>query len=98
VEDIVAEDQRHRFTGDEVTADDQRLGNAVGFWLDGVVDAHSPLVAVVEQIVEPGHVVRSGDEEEVGDPSFEQSRQRVVDHRLVVDGLQLLARYPGDRV
>ena len=39
-----------------------------------------------------------GDEEDVPDPRFEQRGQGVVDHRLVVDGLELLRSDAGDRV
>ena len=46
----------------------------------------------------PGRVVRRGDHQHVADPGEDQRRERVVDHRLVVDRHQLLADAQGHRV
>ena len=84
-------DQRDRLVADEVRADDERLGEAVGRRLDGVLDARCPSS-------EPSPssrwncalVLRGGDDEDLADAGHHQRRQRVVDHRLVVDRHQLL--------
>ena len=56
------------------------------------------LRAVAEQPLELLGVVRRGDDQDVADAGQHQRRQRVVDHRLVVDRHQLLADAQGDRV
>src|SRR5680860_1754010 len=40
VEDVVAEDERHRIGTDEVRSDDERLGQALRPWLHGVGDRY----------------------------------------------------------
>src|ERR1700752_512308 len=42
--------------------------------------------------------MRGGDDEDVADAGDHQRRQRIVDHRLVVHGQQLLGRAHGDRI
>src|SRR5690606_30514462 len=51
------------------------------------------LAAVAEDAVERGRILRRGDDEDVADPAEHQGRQRIIDHRLVVDRQELL----GDR-
>jgi len=69
-----------------------------GLVLDGVGDAHAELAAVTEQAVERRGIVRRGDHQNVGDACQHEGRQRVVDHRLVVDGDQLLRCPQRNRV
>ena len=59
VEDVVAEDEGAGVSGDEVAADEEGLGKAVGAGLDGVLDLDAPLAAVAEQIGEAGGVLRA---------------------------------------
>ena len=55
-------------------------------------------ISYAQQPLEPGSVVRGGDDQHVPDAGEDQRRQRVVDHRLVVDRHQLLADAQGDRM
>ena len=52
VEQVVAERQRHRRAADEVAADEERLGDALGLGLHGIADAEAELAAVAEQAPE----------------------------------------------
>jgi hypothetical protein len=45
VEDVVAEDEAAAFAGEELLADEEGLGEAVGRGLDGVLDLEAPLLA-----------------------------------------------------
>ena len=68
---------------------------------DGCVrvgDRDAELRAVAEQALELVGVLRRGDDEDVADAGEHQRRQRVVDHRLVVDRDQLLRDAERDRV
>ena len=98
VEDVVAEDQRDAVVTDEVGADDERLGQSVRRGLDRIRDLDAPRRAVPEQPAELVDVLRRRDDEDLADAGHHQRGQRVVDHRLVVDGHELLADAARDRV
>ena len=55
-------------------------------------------VAVAEQMLEGGLILRRGDDQHVADLGQHQRRQRIVDHRLVVDRQQLLRRHQRERM
>lgn len=98
VEDVVAEHQGARLAGDEVLADGEGLGQAVGARLLGVGQVHAVARAVPEQALEVGEVRRGGDDQDVPDARQHEGRQRVVDHGLVVDRQQLLGGHERERV
>ena len=83
---------------DVVRADDERLRQAVGLVLDRVADVDAEHGAVAQQSVKCRGVVWGGDQQNVPDARHHERRQRVVDHRFVVDGQQLLADAHGDGV
>ena len=97
-EHVVAEDQRHWVVADEVAADDEGMGEALGFVLDGVRERHPPPRAVAEEFLEPGRVLGCGDDENFAHAAEHERGQRVVDHRLVVDRQELLADRDRDGV
>src|SRR5215212_3398438 len=97
-EDVVPEDERDALGPDELPPDDESLGESLGPWLHGVGEIYAPLRTVAEQILEAGEVLGRGDHEYVPDPREHQSGHGVVDHRLVVDGQELLAYGPRQRV
>ena len=67
-----------------------------GCWANVSRDAE--LRSVAEQPLELLGVMRSRDDQDVADAGEHQRRQRVVDHRLVVDRDQLLGDAQGDRM
>lgn len=98
VEDVVAEHQGARLAGDELLADGEGLGEAVGARLLGVGEVHAVARAVPEQSLEVGQVGRRGDDQDVPDARQHEGGQRVVDHGLVVDRQQLLGGHERERV
>ena len=98
VEDVVAQDQGGAVVTHVIGTEHEGLRETVGLVLDGVGDVDAELAAVAEQAVEGGGVVGGGDDQDVLDPGEHEGAQRVVDHRLVVDGHQLLGGPQGDRV
>ena len=98
VEDVVAEHQRARLAGDELLADGEGLGQAVGRGLLGVGEVHAEAGAVAQQPLEVGQVGRRGDDQEVLDARQHEGGQRIVDHGLVVDRQQLLGGHERERV
>ena len=98
VEDVVPEHQGARLAGDELLADGERLGQAVGARLLGIGEVHAVARAVPEQALEVGQVGRRGDDQDVPDARQHEGGQRVVDHGLVVDRQQLLGGHERERV
>lgn len=98
VEDVVAQHERARLTGDELLADGEGLGQAVRAGLLGVGEVHAVARAVPEQALEVGEVGRRGDDQDVPDARQHEGGQRVVDHGLVVDRQQLLGGHERERV
>src|SRR5207247_4644221 len=76
---------------DEAPTDDESLRQALGTWLDLVLDAEAEVAAVAEETLERALVLRAGDDQDVADPGEHERRERVVDHGLVVDRNELLA-------
>ena len=95
---VVAQDKRYRLTRDEFLADQKCLGNAFGLRLHSVGKLYSPAAAVTEQGLETRRVLRRGDDQYVADARRHECSQRIVDHRLVVNRLQLLAGYQRQRI
>lgn len=98
VEDVVAEHQRARLTVNEILADGEGLGQAVGRGLLGVGEVHAVARAVPEQALEVGQAGRRGDDQDVPDARQHEGAERVVDHGLVVDRQQLLGGHERERV
>src|SRR5688572_5666909 len=90
VENIVAERERHRRLADELPADDERLREPFGPWLHGVLDLQSEVTAVTEKPAEAVDVGGRRNEQDVPNPRQHERRQRVIDHRLVVNREELL--------
>mgnify|MGYP000172639273 CR=1 FL=1 len=98
VEEVVAEHEGAGAVADEVFADDEGLGEAVGAGLDGVLQREAPLAAVAQQLLKAWRVLRGADDEDVADARQHEGAERVVDHGLVVHRQQLLADGQGGRV
>ena len=83
---------------DVVGADLEGLREPVGAGLHGVGERDAELRAVAQQSAELLRIRSRGDHQDVADPRQDQRGERVVDHRLVVDGQQLLADGTRDRI
>src|SRR5262245_35430998 len=91
VEDVVTEGQRYGVIADEGAADDERLGQALGARLHGIIDREPEMTAILEQAAEGLLVLRRRDHQNLADAGEHQRRKGVINHRFVVDGDQLLA-------
>ncbi len=89
--DIIAQYQRAGRISHEIAPDKECLRDPSRVRLHGVANPYSPLVAIAQELLEERLVLRCGDGENIGDPRQQQCRQRVVDHRLVVNRHELLA-------
>ena len=98
VEDVVAQHEAARLAAHERLAQPVGVGEALGPGLRGVLEREAEPRAVAQQPLERRLVVRRGDDQDLPDPGQHQHRQRVVDHRLVVDRQQLLGDRRGQRM
>src|SRR6478735_1804847 len=98
IKDIVAQNQAHRVGTDELTANDEGLGQAVRRRLHGIAEAHAELFTGAQKELETWQILWGGNDQHVPDAGQHQHRQRVVDHRLVVDGQKLLGDDPRQRI
>ncbi|MCY1429248.1 hypothetical protein D9M71_451580 [compost metagenome] len=98
VEDVVAQDQADRIVANEFFTDQEGLGQPIRRRLFGVAQFDTELAAVAQQLFVLGQVVRGGNQQDFPNTGEHQHRDRVVDHRLVVDRQQLLGNTQGNGV
>ena len=55
-----------------------------------ILQVESPVASISQELLETRRVLRRRDDQNVADPRQHQRAQRIVDHRFVVDGKQLL--------
>src|SRR5262249_62123296 len=98
VEDVVPEREGHAAAADELTPDDERLCESVRTGLDRPRDRQAERLAVPQQPTERLLLVRRGDQQDLPDSRQHEGGERIVDHRLVVSGQELLAYPRGEGV
>ena len=98
MEDVVAKHQAGTIISNELLTDDERLRQSVRRRLLCVLKSHPELAAVSQQTFEARQVIRRRDNKYLPDACKHQHRNRIVNHRFVKDGYQLLADSLGDRV
>ena len=87
---IVAKDERDPMAFDEIAADDERLGDAARLVLGAIGDVETKGAAVAQQPLEWRDVGGSRDQENLPHARKHKHRDRVIDHRLVIDRQQML--------
>ncbi len=95
VEQVVPKDQAGAVARQEVAADDEGLGEAIGTRLFGILQAHAPLRTIAQQPPEERQVVGRRDDEDLAQPRQHEHAERIVDHGLVVDRQELLGDGTG---
>ena len=98
IEDVVTQHQGRGGRTDEIAADDEGLGQAIGRGLHGVLQIQPPLTAITQQLFEAWCVLGGRNQQYVAYPRQHQRRQRVVDHGLVIHRQELLGHGNGDRM
>ncbi|MCY1184890.1 hypothetical protein D9M73_256180 [compost metagenome] len=85
MEDVVAQDQADRVVTDELLADQEGLGQT--FWrrLLGIGELHAELAAIPQKLAVLGQILACRDHQDLADASQHQHRDRVIDHRFVVN-------------
>ena len=55
----------------------------------------SECFSISQQLKKVAGRIATGDDHDVGNPSIHQRLNRIIDHRLVVDGQEMLVGYRG---
>ena len=97
MEQVVAKNQSNWTVGEKISADQERLGQPIGAWLHGVLNAHVPGAAISEQATKGRLIMVGGDDQHFADPGQHQGAERVVNHWFVVHRHQLLAHRRCER-
>ena len=98
VENIVTQDHGAFVIADELPANQERLGQAVGTGLLGVAQLQAKLAAVAQKLLKTGQVLGGGNNENIPDTCAHQHRNGIVDHRFIINWHQLFANAFGDWV
>ena len=96
--DIVAQDHGGGFSVNELFTEGKGLREAVRRGLGLVREMDSELVAVSQEDLKAGQILRRGDDQNIADPGVHQDGNRIVDHRFVIDREQLLGCDHSQRI
>ena len=94
VKQVVAEREDDAIGAHEVAPDDEGLSEPFRLRLHAEGDPQPELRSVAEQPLKALPLVRRRDDQDLADTRQHESGERVVHHRLVVDGQELLADGP----
>ena len=86
VKHIVTEDQGDRSVANEVLVEQESLRQPLRAGLCNIAQPYPETRAIAQQLAEALLVIRRRDDENVPNSGQHQNRQRIIDHRLVVDG------------
>ena len=89
-EDVVAQNKRTRIAVDKLLAEDKGLCKAIWRRLNLVGKVKTKHRAIAKEALEVGKINWRRDDQDIADTSHHKNRERVVDHRLVVDRKKLL--------
>ena len=98
LEDVVSQHEARAILTDEVLPDDERLRQPIRRRLLSIFKTDSEVLSVPQKPLESRQVRRRGDDEYVPDPRHHQHRDRIVNHRLVINRKHLLANPLGNRI
>src|SRR5262245_19531663 len=98
VEKIVAQNQARRPPAKKIGGDEKGPRNSIGLGLLRIAEPDAPLASVPQESAKLRQITRRGDQENISDPSDHENRQWIVNHRLVIDGEELLRDGFGDRM
>ncbi len=98
VENVVAQNQRRAGAAEKIGADEKRLRDPFRLRLGRVFDPDAEPRAVAEIILQHRQIFWRGNDQHLAQPAEHQSGERIANHRLVVNGQQLLADDLGQRI
>ena len=97
-QDVVAEDAAERVVADEAAGEPDGVGDAQRPALVSIGQVEPEVGAVREQLHDVADALAPDDDHHLADAHAGEGLDRVVDHRPVVDGQQVLVGDDGQRV
>src|ERR1700732_1496975 len=97
VKDIVAQNQTGARGTDKPRGDQECFGDSLRLWLFGVIDSDSQLQTIAQIVAKHRTILRRRDDQDLAQSAEHQRRQRITDHRFVVNRQQLFADDLGKR-
>src|SRR5204862_6278814 len=91
IKNVIAKNERCARVTDKFCADQKSLGDPFRLRLLGVLDANTELCTVAQIIFEYRQIFRRGNDQNLAETAEQKDRERVANHRLVVNWQQLLA-------
>jgi len=98
VENVVAQHQGRQIITNERLPDDERLRQAVGTELNGILKVDAPARAVAKQLFEAWRILWCRDDQNIAYSRQHEGTERIIDHWLVEYRQQLLANGQGGGV
>ena len=98
LKNIISEYQTDRIRSNEIGTDQEGLRQSIRRRLLRIGELHSVVRTIAQQTTESRQILRGRDHENLPNPRTHQYRNRIVDHRLVVNGQQLLAHPFSHRI
>ncbi len=93
MENIIAQHKTRRVITDKLTTNDKRLRKTIRRRLLRIRELHAIVRSVTQQTLKPRQISRRRDDKDIPYPRQHQSRDRIIDHRLVKHWEHLL-RHP----
>ena len=91
LEDVVTQHQTYAILTNEVCTDGKGLSQTIGTGLLGIGKAYTYVTAITQQPLESRQIKGCTDNQNISDTRLHEDAHRIVNHRFVVDGHQLLA-------
>src|SRR5438270_5467556 len=98
IKDVIAEDEGGGAAGEELLADEERLGEPGRPRLLRIGEGQPPLRAGTEELLEISDLAGCRDDQHLANARHYQNRERVEDHRFVVDEKEVLVDGKGCRI
>ncbi|MNZ98806.1 hypothetical protein D3C78_1181080 [compost metagenome] len=89
IENVISQDQTNRIRTYKCLTDDKCLSKPTGLILDRILKGESQLVAVSQKLFIEKNISGCRNDQYVPNPRQHQDRQRVINHRFVVNGKNL---------
>src|SRR5581483_3290299 len=94
-ENIIAKNQTDRIRINETFSNDKSFGQTARLGLFCIRKRKTPLLSIAEQTLKRRQIFRRTDDENLANARQHQHRERIIDHRLVVDRKNLFAHAQG---
>ena len=98
IKNVVAQHQSARVLTHKFFANDEGLGQTIGARLHGILDVHTPLTAVSQQVGKTRGVLRCTDQQHISDARQHEGSEGVIHHGLVVHRHELLGHRLRHRI